>query len=536
MVKAEQFFQAEYLAHKRKPLLTSINGKEFVVPYVYVRNALDEKSALADFQDDFFDAQQKDLSLYEENKIEPREIDWTDGKNKYTFFVPFALKDKNLSNSAIITAIFKKAERKYKKAASLAQNLRQAYPNSKKSYGVSAADIKSMRKEYRAFLWNKTKDKTKYGALLLGNFALKGIKAGARELKFGAHKMVELTPDRVKKMVKRYALATLVGGATLTGGIYALKTSSLPKQKSIENIVAAIPKKISEAKESLPQQKVVQEKISVQKIADEPKTKQEIAAHNKQIFLDNINEIKATLCFMENFAANTYLDGNDVPTIGYGSTYFIDEKGEGDWSTSKVKKGMKISMREADVQKERYLKFKVLPQMIKDVKVPLSPEEMIAASSFAYNVGPGGFKRSKFLKAMNNGVKGKNLARCMFDAKKNNPGLVKRNLFAYYIMQKKVKVADLLDMRTEGCYSLELHDCCATKDNAVKWEKDGLATFREDNIVANIAKAKKARSSVIGKCKLVKEVLPDKVVRAILNNAKQQKNLNVALLQTNLER
>lgn len=540
MNKARQFFLKEYSEHKQKPLLVKLNGKEYVIPLAYISENTDAKLAQENFLDDFFDAQQKDLSLYEENKIEPREIEWSDGQNKYTFFVPFVLKDKNLSNSEIISAVFKKAERKYKKASSLAHRLQQAYPDSKKTHGVSAADVKSMRKEYRAFLWNKTKDKTKYGALLLGDFALKGIKTGAKGLKLGAEKVVELTPDSVKKKVKKYALATLIGGVSLTGSFYALKSAlSLPKQKPIENVVTITPEVVPvEAAKVSAQDSVVEEfeEISEQLVVDVPQTKKEIAEHNKQVFLNNINEIKATLCFMENFADSTYLDGNDVPTIGYGSTYFIDEKGEGDWATSKVKLGMAISMREADVQKERYLKFRVLPQMMKDVKVPLSPEEMIATSSFAYNVGPGGFKRSEFLKAMNKGVKGKFLARCMFDAKRNNLGLIKRNLFAYYIMQKKVKVSDLLNMRTEGCYSLELYDCCATNGNAVKLEKDGLATFREDNIAANIAKAKKPRSSVIGPCKLVKEVLPAKVVQAVLKKAKQQNNLNVALMQANLQR
>ena len=97
-------------------------------------------------------------------------------------------------------------------------------------------------------------------------------------------------------------------------------------------------------------------------------------------------------------------------------------------------------------------------------------------------------------------------------------------------MQKKLKVSDLLNMRAEGCYSLELYDCCATQGNGVKWEKDGLATFREDNIAANIVKAKKKRTSKLGPCKLVREILPAKVVNTILKNAKKP-NVNLAMMQ-----
>lgn len=522
MNKAKQFFQDEYFAHKQKPLFIQLNGKEYVVPFAYLNQSADEQLAKDNFIDDFFDAQQKDLSLYEENKIEPKEIVWTDGKTKYTFFVPYSLKDKNISTSEIVSSIFKKAEKKYKKSSSLARSLQKSYPDSKKTYGVSAADVKSMQKKYRTYLWNKTKDKTKYGALVVGEFISKGVKVGVQGLKLGADKIVDLTPEKFKRVAKRYALVTLVGGASMTGSFYALRsTLSLPKT---ENIVPIATKNIELQEVS------IKEKVSAPKKKTQPQTKQEIAAHNKQVFLDNLNEIKATLCFMENFSDTTYLDGNGVPTIGYGSTYFIDEKGKGDWSTTKVKEGMEISLKEADVQKEHYLKFRVLPQMIKDVKVPLSAEEMIASSSFAYNVGPGGFKRSEYLKALNKGVKGKNLARCMFAAKKNNLGMVKRNLFAYYIMQKKVKVSDLLNMRAEGCYSLELYDCCATQGKGVKWEKDGLATFREDNIAENIAKAKKKRTSRLGPCKLVREILPAKVVNSILKKTQKQ-NVNLAMMQ-----
>lgn len=536
MNKAKQVFQKEYLAHKQKPLLITLNGKEYVIPLAYLNQTSNEKLAKDNFIDDFFDAQQKDLSLYEENKIEPKEVEWTDGQTKYTFFVPFALKDKNLSNSEVVSAVFKKAEKKYKTAASNVRRLQKAYPDSKETYGISATNVKSMQKKYRTYLWNKTKDQTKYGALVMGEFISKGVKAGVHGLKLGANKIVELTPEKFKRVAKRYALVTLVGGASMTGSFYAVRsTLSLPKHKLTESIIPDTTKKVPVVEAVVLQTEGVEEQLPEQEIKKAPKTKKEIAAHNKQVFLENLNEIKATLCFMENFSDTTYLDGNGVPTIGYGSTYFIDEKGEGDWSTSKVKKGMEISLREADVQKERYLKFKVLPQMMKDVKVPLTAEEMIASSSFAYNVGPGGFRRSEYLKAMNKGIKGKYLARCMFDAKKNNMGLVKRNLFAYYIMQKKVKVSDLLNMRAEGCYSLELYDCCATQGDGIKWEKDGLATFREDNIAANIAKAKKKRISKLGPCKLVREILPAKVVKSVLEKAKQkqaQAQFNMALMRT----
>ena len=522
MNKAKQIFLKEYADHKQKPLLVQLNGKEYVIPLAYLSDNTDAKLAQENFIDDFFDSQQKDLSLYEKNKIEPKEIVWSDGQNKYTFFVPFVLKDKNLSDSEIVSAVFKKAERKYKKAASLARRLQQAYPDSKKTQGISASNVKSMRKQYRAYLWKKGKDKTKYGALLVGNFVLAGLKDGA-------HKVAELTPDKVKRMVKRYALVTLVGGASLAGSLHSIRSvSSLQKLPQVEVGQNAVSQEddfeqaleeeaFSEAKNETPAENVVTDTLSV-------------AEHNKQVFLDNINEIKTVLCFMENFASEAFLDGKGVPTIGYGCTYLIDENGKGDRDISPIKENMTMTKSEADVQKARYLTFRVLPQILRDIKCPLDKETLIATTSFMYVIGPEAFRKSSYLKALNQGIKGNKLARFMLGFAKDK-GVIKRNLFAHYLINKTLKPVDFLDLRTEGCYNLDVEDCCYMKDSCVKRDKNGLGLFRKDDVAANIAKAKKPRSSVIGKCKLVREVLPAKVVQAVLKNAQKQQNINVAMLQ-----
>ncbi len=515
MNKAKQVFQKEYLAHKQKPLLITLNGKEYVIPLAYLNQTSDEKLAKDNFIDDFFDAQQKDLSLYEENKIEPKEVKWTDGHTKYTFFVPFALRDKNLSNSEVVSAVFEKAEKKYKVAASNVCRLQKAYPDSKETYGISAADVKSMQKKYRTYLWNKTKDKTKYGAIVMGEFISKGVKAGVHGLKLGANKIVELTPEKFKRLVKRYALVTLVGGASLTGGVHALRSGlSLPKQNLVEKVIPWDDEDIAELSENLPSEKEIKNAI---------KEKNKIANHNKKMLLDNINEIKTVLCFMENFSPHTFPDGNGVPTIGYGCTYLIDEHAKGNRKIYPITDKMTMTMSDANIQKDRYLKFRVLPQMMKDVKVPLSKEEMIASCSFAYVVGPENFKGSEYLAALNKGIKGAELGRYLLGFAKDQ-GVVKRNLFANYILTKKLKPVDFLDLRTEGCYTLEMEDCCFMDGDRVKRDKNGLGRFKEDRLEENLAKAKLDRYSPnIGPCLLVHEVLLDEVVDIVRKHAQDEK-------------
>ena len=499
MNKAQQFFQKEYLARKQKPLLMKLNGQEYVVPLSYLRQTPDEQLAKDNFIDDFFDAQQKDLSLYEENKIEPKEIVWTDGKTDYTFFVPFALKDKKLSNSEIVSAVFKKAEKKYKAAAFNAHCLQKAYPDSKETYGVSTADVQSMRKKYRTYLWNKTKDKTKYGAFVVGEFISKGVKTGAYALKLGADKLVEMTPEKFKRVAKRYALASLIGGATIGGG-YKLTQSDF--FKSSDNI-------------------------------EQTMDKEAVKHHNAQVFDNSLNEIKTVLCFMENFSPKAFKDGKGVPTIGYGCTYLLDENGRGNREISPVKMGMQMSMEECAEQKDRYLMHRVKNQIMEDVKVPLDKEHMIATTSFMYVIGPNAFKKSSYLKAMNDGIKGEELARYMLGFAKDK-GVVKRNWFAAQIMSGKLKPADFLNFRTEGCYTLEMEDCCIMNGDKVQRDENGLGTFLTDCFEDNIAKAKKQRSSVIGDCRLVRDVLPKNIVNAVLEKGcEKQPYLNFALVQVN---
>lgn len=490
MNKAKQFFQKEYSDHKQKPLLIQLNGKEYVVPLAYLNQTSDEQLAKDNFIDDFFDAQQKDLSLYEKYKIEPKEVEWTDGHTKYTFFVPFALRNKNLSTSEIVSTVFKKAEKKYKKSSRLSFALYQVYPDSQKPVGVSSRDVKSLRKQYDSYLWNKTKNQTKQGALLLANFVKKGIKKAVDNT-------TALSPQQFKLLAKRYALATLLGVSTY--GAYKLS--------------------MTELFDASPKQELLSDKDNV-------------SLYNQQVFLNNINEMKAVLCFMENFSPKTFLDGKGVPTIGYGCTYLIDEKGKGDRKIYPITSDMTMTISEANIQKDRYLMFRVLPQIMKDVKVPLSKEEMIASCTFAYVIGPDNFKGSEYLAALNKGIKGAELGRYLLGFAQDQ-GVVKRNLFANYILTKKLKPIDFLDLRTEGCYTLEMDDCCFMNNGCVQRDENGLGCFKDDRLEEHIQTAKKKRySKHIGPCKLVHEVLSKEVVDIVKKHA-QSKKINFWQLVNN---
>ncbi len=539
MSKKENFFEAEYKESTLSPVKLKINGKEFTVPLFYLLHNSDEKSAKSEFLDDFFDAEIKDFDMYRKKGIEARNISWFDGHATYEFHVPYVLRNKKIPNSEVITFIFNRAEKKYNRAASLAKKLRKANPNKVGFYNVKTAAVKTMREEYNAYLWAKTKDNVRY-------MALKTEDILSDAYYFSKNTLSKIDKRDLKIFAHKYALRALIGASALTSGvkinqylnslenekktektIAEAKSDSLKTEAQSENIDTKIKpeKKKTETKEQVqnPIKEEVREAASrgvALSASINPKSMSlsQTIAHNEKCFNENINEIKVLLCFMENFASKAFDDDKGVWTIGYGCTFLIDEKGRGNRDISPITPNMTMTMEEANIQKDRYLKFRVLPQIKKDIKVPLTKEEITAISSFAYVIGPDNFKNSEFLKALNKGVKGEQLARYMLGFAKDQ-GVVKRNLFAFYVMTGKMTPKDFLNLRTEGCYTLEMDDCCFMNGDNLKRDAKGLGTFRKDNLKENIETAKKPRYSKIGKCLLVKEVLPKSVINKVKSNS-----------------
>lgn len=89
---------------------------------------------------------------------------------------------------------------------------------------------------------------------------------------------------------------------------------------------------------------------------------------------------------------NAYLDSVNVPTIGYGATYYKDG--------SKIKLGDKITQQQAD----ELLAFHVSEfanGVAKLITSPLNDNQFSALVSFAFNLGIGNLKKSTLLKKLN---------------------------------------------------------------------------------------------------------------------------------------
>ena len=97
----------------------------------------------------------------------------------------------------------------------------------------------------------------------------------------------------------------------------------------------------------------------------------------------------------EGFSSTAYLDVVNIPTIGWGNTFYEDG--------TKVKLGDQISKTDAlkllEVVANRDFADKIFPS----IKVKVSQSQFDAMVSLAYNIGTGAFLKSTLLKKVNAG-------------------------------------------------------------------------------------------------------------------------------------
>ncbi len=98
----------------------------------------------------------------------------------------------------------------------------------------------------------------------------------------------------------------------------------------------------------------------------------------------------------EGLSLKPYLDAVNIPTIGFGNTYYED--------------GIKVTLKDKPITEERatelleFIANKTFSENIKKVvKVPLNQNQFDALVSFAYNIGNGNFNSSTLLRWLNQG-------------------------------------------------------------------------------------------------------------------------------------
>jgi lysozyme len=99
------------------------------------------------------------------------------------------------------------------------------------------------------------------------------------------------------------------------------------------------------------------------------------------------------ICMFEGFSAKPYLCSAKVPTIGYGSTYYLN--------------GRRVTLLDKPITElEAFDMFKTIADKFSDkvsklVTTPVDQNQFNALVSLAYNIGPANFQKSTLLKKVN---------------------------------------------------------------------------------------------------------------------------------------
>lgn len=196
----------------------------------------------------------------------------------------------------------------------------------------------------------------------------------------------------------------------------------------------------------------------------EPLTQEQISSANRATYEAYKQEILICIAFVEDFHAKSYHDKAARWTIGYGTTVYPN--------------GQRVSKKDKEISKE-YAKTcvyahcdKRVSPWIRYVKRPLTPEQMLGACVFIYNIGGEKFsghkangekfaEPSNFLTYINAGkddaetAKTMNGFRCVTDKngkKKLAPGLPKRHWIEGALYQGLITADDLLHSQPAKFY------------------------------------------------------------------------------------
>jgi GH24 family phage-related lysozyme (muramidase) len=213
---------------------------------------------------------------------------------------------------------------------------------------------------------------------------------------------------------------------------------------------------------------------------------------NVALFEASRSKIKFALAFVENYYPYIYWCG-EAWTTGHGLTILYNADG----SSKKVTQNTPIpTLEQSDVYKGRYLTHEILPDIKSCIKVPMDENTMIAACVLRYCLGHSNFAKSSFVKQLNAGKKGAELAKTL-TGWRQQAGVINRCYFFAALMAGEIQYSDLLDLRAEGCYNLRWQDMLVYKNGSPKKDSNGFCTWDFSKIQENLQKAKKSKNGVI---------------------------------------
>lgn len=452
------FLLKEYQKAGISPKYIRLGGKNYLIPADYI---IDFKDYTKAFISDFFFDMRADYNAYKKNGEPVQYITYKDEDKKIKLVVPYAWRHKNKTEAEIAAHIFARADKNYAQANACLYKKQELTVPKNNAYALAQKVVKTLKTAHK-----KTHNNSKWSTQNLR--------------------------DAANKWFVRVALAVSLGGV----GYMSLS------QKNQSKETAPI----------LQDSTIISKKQKIDTVFD----------HNKRVFEKNLDTFICVLAFVEDYRSKAYDDGMGVYTIGFGTTFYLNEKGE---KTGKVRSKDQITSAEAIEQMRRYLNFIILPQIEKNVNVCIDDESMKTLVPLCYLLGNSKFRNSLFLETLNKGIQGQDLANTTSIYRRQN-GVCKRLWLSLAVAKGHISVQDLLELPIASCYRLHKKDVFEHQKNKLRKGRNEQAFFKLDSqtVEKNISKMSKTHK----KTKL-KNVLPPEFVQKI---EKPQSNKFLKLFKT----
>ena len=245
-------------------------------------------------------------------------------------------------------------------------------------------------------------------------------------------------------------------------------------------------------------------------------------------------EITALLMAVEGFSDKAFPDGGGVPTIGSGTTFYLDENGR----ETKVKMGDEISADEAMEHKWRYINKYMIETLGDDFGRACTEKEAMAGIGAGFCWGQNAFAKSEFLKSMKKGEDLDEQLRKLSGFRRQK-GLLKRSYALACCLSGAWTAQDLLDLpvyeiKGKGyvhcaVYTLDLHEIMPCRSDG----KGGYAKDKDGNDVPKVGedgfcldfyldKAQDIKESLIAQAergktpyKTVRDLMPEDMLRQL---------------------
>lgn len=417
------FLKNEYSEAGQTPWQIKIRGKLLTIPYFYSLDAADKQEIATRFCKDFFDVNDRLAREYRKHGEKPLVVE-SEGQK---YVVPYRYAGRSYHTDEIAEKVFDKCLRKYHRAISLTQKINRLAPEEEQIVSISEESCRRSRRKYEKLLAGKIMDTAARGLIKAGEF----LAAGARSV---CEKGLGIDVAQMKRYVKR----TIIGTA-IVGGSYLACQHPFVQQK------------LKGLSEYVVSKKTTENKMCFAEVCG---SKYDDRYGNLQTLDKAYDDLCVVLASLEGFHREAFDDGLGNWTIGYGSTFYIDENGR---DAGKIQPGDEITAEEAFMQKQRYIAKYMVPCLMR-VQRPLSEKEVVGFIATGFCIGQNELRNSRFLKLLS---EGDTQAWQSLSVYGKQAGVRKRTALTGAYVKGEVSTRDLLDFgwkNGENVYGAEISD------------------------------------------------------------------------------